>query len=443
MVKPMLNLGSDKINKCILVIIKNCKELEYIVMDKTLSEIQFLTCKASNKAMQMYYTWENEKIEYKNKYGEYPKEQEKFGKTYRNVVEGQMKSIMSTINTSNISQVNSFIMKKWNTDKKDILNYKKSIANFKHNMPIYLKNSSYKIYKGNNRYEINCAMFNKSMDLKHLTFSIDKLDGNKKVTLNKLINGVYKQGSAQIVRNNKGKWCMLISFEFEAENKNLNKNRVVGIDVGIINSLTMQIWDDNLKEWDRIAWNKCVLDGRELIHLRQKIQARRIALLKNSKLASENRGKAGHGKIKRLESINTINKKIENFRDTLNHKYSKYVVDFAIKNSCGFIQMEDLSGYGKDVNITLLKNWSYYDLQQKIKYKAMEKGISVKFINPYCTSLRCSRCGNISKENRDCKNNQAKFKCTACGCEENADINAAKNISLPNIENVIKEQIKK
>jgi putative transposase len=386
--------------------------------------------------------WEYQKVEYKNIYGEYPNEKEMHGKTYRNVVESEMKLIMNTINTSNVGQTNAFVMKKWNTDKKDIMNYKKSLANFKLSMPIYIKNSSYKIIKTSTGYEVNCAIFNKSQELKHLTFIIDKLDGNKKTTLNKLMGGKYKQGAAQIIRDNKGKWHMTLSFSFEMEKKELDINRIVGIDVGITNALTMQIWDNNLQEWDRLSWVKCVLDGKELIHYRQKIEARRIALLKNSKVAEENTGKAGHGRTKRIEATSHMSEKVKHFRDTLNHKYSKYVVDFAVKHNCGCIQIEDLSGFGEGISETLLKNWSYFDLQQKIKYKADENGIEINFINPKYTSLRCSSCGSIDKENRDCKNNQAKFECIVCGHNENADINASKNISLPRIEEIIKEQLK-
>lgn len=429
-------------NKCIKVTIKNCNELDYKVMDKTLREIQYLTCKASNKAMQMYYMWEYERIDYKNKNGEYPDEKEAYGKIYRNVVEGEMKTIMNTINTANVGQTNAYVMKKWNADKSDILKYKKSVANFKLNMPIYLKNTSYKIYQGNNGYEVDCSIFNKSQELKHLTILIDKLDGNKTSTLNKMISGIYKQGAAQITRDNKGKWYLTLSFSFEAEKKELDLNRIVGVDVGITNALTMQIWDNTLIEWERVSWRECVLDGKELIHYRQKIQARRIALLKNSKIAEINTGKAGHGRTKRIENIDSMSEKVKHFRETLNHKYSRYVVDFAIKHNCGCIQMENLSGFGESVSETLLKNWSYYDLQHKIKYKAEEKGMNINFINPYCTSLRCSNCGNIDDKNRNCKNNQAKFKCTICEYEENADINAAKNISLPDIENLIKMKLK-
>jgi len=37
----------------------------------------------------------------------------------------------------------------------------------------------------------------------------------------------------------------------------------------------------------------------------------------------------------------------------------------------------------------------------------------------------CSFCGHVSKENR---RSQSIFECKVCGHEENADINAAKNI---------------
>ena len=126
-------------------------------------------------------------------------------------------------------------------------------------------------------------------------------------------------------------------------------------------------------------------------------------------------------------------------RRLYNHKVSKYVVELAEKNKCATIQMEDLSGATKEVNDTFLKSWSFCDLQQKIIYKAKEKGINVIKINPQYTSKRCSKCGCIHEDNRDCKNNQSKFECKICGYKENADINASKNISIPHIDTIIKE----
>jgi putative transposase len=47
-----------------------------------------------------------------------------------------------------------------------------------------------------------------------------------------------------------------------------------------------------------------------------------------------------------------------------------------------------------------LKNWSYFDLQEKIQYKPKLVGIKVIKINPEYTSQRYSKCGHIANENR-------------------------------------------
>ena len=191
------------------------------------------------------------------------------------------------------------------------------------------------------------------------------------------------------------------------------------------------------EDWVKINWKERVIDGSELIHYRQKIEARRKQLSISSKWCSDN--KKGHGYKTRMKDCNKIGDKYNRFKDTYNHKVSKYIVDLAVKYQCKTIQMEDLSGFSEQQTESLLKNWSYYDLQNKIKYKANEKGVEVIFINPKYTSKRCSKCGCIHEDNRNCKNDQANFTCKVCGHHENADINASKNISIPCIDTIIKD----
>ena len=99
--------------------------------------------------------------------------------------------------------------------------------------------------------------------------------------------------------------------------------------------------------------------------------------------------------------------------------------------------MEDLSGISE--MDTFLKDWTFYDLQQKIRYKAEDKGIEVITIKPSYTSQRCHKCGCIDKSSR---HTQEKFKCTTCGYECNADVNAARNIAIKGIEKIIEQQLK-
>ena len=60
-----------------------------------------------------------------------------------------------------------------------------------------------------------------------------------------------------------------------------------------------------------------------------------------------------------------------------------------------------------------------------VVYKAEEAGGQVVFVNPKNTSLTCSECGFVAKENRL---SQAVFHCGKCRHEADADVNAARNI---------------
>jgi len=65
-------------------------------------------------------------------------------------------------------------------------------------------------------------------------------------------------------------------------------------------------------------------------------------------------------------------------------------------------------------------NSGWGKLEQCLSYKMI-----VEKVDPKYTSQTCSRCGAVDKASRK---TQSEFKCTACGHEENADVNAALNI---------------
>jgi len=63
----------------------------------------------------------------------------------------------------------------------------------------------------------------------------------------------------------------------------------------------------------------------------------------------------------------------------------------------------------------------------QIRYKAVEKGIPVKTVNPRNTSKECHACGEVGYRPQ-----QATFKCTNDACwmgEYQADVNGAVNIA--------------
>jgi IS605 OrfB family transposase len=112
-----------------------------------------------------------------------------------------------------------------------------------------------------------------------------------------------------------------------------------------------------------------------------------------------------------------------------NHRISKQIVELAKRTSRG-IALEELNGIRQRVRLRRkqrddLHNWSFYQLQQYIAYKAQLSGVPVVQVDPRYTSQRCAGCGHVAKANRP---DQATFQCVACGFRCHADTNAAKNI---------------
>ena len=157
----------------------------------------------------------------------------------------------------------------------------------------------------------------------------------------------------------------------------------------------------------------------DFLRIREQMQSRRRKLQHDLKF-----NKGGKGRHKKLQALDRLKDKEKNFVQTYNHTISYRIVEFAKKHNCEYINMEKLTKDG--FNNTILRNWSYYQLQQYIKYKAEREEIKVRYVDPAYTSQTCARCGHIDKENRQ---TQEKFKCTVCGFELNADHNAAINIS--------------
>ena len=74
--------------------------------------------------------------------------------------------------------------------------------------------------------------------------------------------------------------------------------------------------------------------------------------------------------------------------------------------------------------VILDQGWSMFAAM--LRYKLKERGGELQEVDPRWTSQGCSQCGSIDKASRQ---SQARFVCTSCGHEANADINAAINIS--------------
>lgn len=110
----------------------------------------------------------------------------------------------------------------------------------------------------------------------------------------------------------------------------------------------------------------------------------------------------------------------------VNHVISKRIVERAKDTGRG-IALEDLTGIHDRITVRKAQrrqhnSWSFYDLRQKIAYKAELNGVPVVFVDPRNTSRTCPVCGCIDKANRP---TQSLFSCVSCGYSGPADTIAA------------------
>lgn len=94
---------------------------------------------------------------------------------------------------------------------------------------------------------------------------------------------------------------------------------------------------------------------------------------------------------KKLNAIKRINDKESRIMKDINHKISKQIVDFAVENNCGTINLEDFSDIRqtsrtRSKNKQSLHSWTFYQLASFVEYKAYNLGIRIHFSRVSCLS---------------------------------------------------------
>ena len=386
-----------------------------------------------NKAIQILWEWHNFSQDFKKEQGDYPKPKEILNYSVTGYLYDRLKS-ESMLSTANLSSTLQQVDKSFKASLKEFLKGERSIITYKKNQPLDIHNKAIRLSYDKSAFYADITLMNRNTANEcndgscSIPFKLKLRDKSSRAIIERCYDGVYSiSGSTLCYDTKKKMWYINLCYGFDKENvTELDKDRVLGVNLSMTHPVTASVYG----EYDRLE-----IDGGELEHIRKTTEARRLSLLRQSKNCGD--GRIGHGYKKRVQPTEKIGDKIKRSRDTLNHKYSRALIDYAIKKNCGVIQMEELTGISKDR--VFLKDWSYYDLQQKIGYKAKEQGIDVVYINPAYTSQRCSKCGCIHENNRT----EQQFKCLECGYKTSADFNASQNIAVKDIDKIIKNSLPK
>ncbi|MHA4180253.1 RNA-guided endonuclease TnpB family protein [Bacillus cereus] len=411
--------------------------VDWTIFEKHLRNLTYQVRTISNRTIQQLWEFDALSFDYFKERGTYPTVQDLYGCTQKKIdgyIYHTLQSKYPDIHKGNMSTTLQKIIKTWKSRRNEIRKGEMSIPSFRNRIPIDLHNNSVDIIKEKNGdYIAGISLFSRDFHKENGDVPKGKIfvklsnqkQKSMKVILDRLMNQTYSKGACMIHKY-KNKWYLSITYKFNAikENK-FDKELIMGIDMGGINTVYFAFNEGFIRS---------NIKSDEIKMFNERIRQRRINLLKQSKYCSNSR--TGKGRTKRLQPIDVLSNKIAKFRNSTNHKYANYIVKQCLKHNCGRIQMELLKGIAK--NDKILKDWTYFDLQEKIKNQAEIHGIEVIKIAPAYTSQRCSQCEYICKENR-CT--QAVFECKQCGYKTHADYNAAKNISIYDIENIINKQL--
>ena len=196
----------------------------------------------------------------------------------------------------------------------------------------------------------------------------------------------------------KQKKQLKVSLIFEAPTPQVvQSDRIVGIDRGLYNTVSLS--DGQVYSSQQVRKKK-----REFLFVKRQLQAK------------------GTRSAKRL--LRKRSGREKRFSSHINHCISKWLVSLPYNTYV----LEDLTGIrkqrkGKKLN-GWLSNWTFFQLETFLQYKAEGIGKQVVKVDARYTSQKCSNCGITEKKNR----NKSQYHCVSCGYFENADINAAKNI---------------
>ena len=246
--------------------------------------------------------------------------------------------------------------------------------------------------------------FPRSASFKDNILSISTIKGRVKVPFT--VPDCYKEYFTwkiceSLLRIDKrGRCFFLFTFSKEIDAKDSTKHKVLGIDLGVNNlAVTSDFQFYNSSKVKQIK--------RRFKYLRSVLQAK------------------GTQSAKRL--LKKISGREQRFMAWTNHNISKNIISNFDGNK---IVMENLKGIrkqrrGKRMN-TMLSNWSFYQLQKFIQYKAERQGIEVVRVKPFMTSQICHKCGQVGSRLFGC------FSCSHCGLiNYSADLNAARNLAHP------------
>lgn len=263
------------------------------------------------------------------------------------------------IPTDILGSLNNTIQSVFSKNKADYWQGLKSLRNFKKDIPIPLPVKCVSKMK----YDPEKKAFCFNMFAIPVKTYLGRDFSDKRLIMERLLRGEIKLCSSQI-QLKAGKVYWLAVFEFEKEEHLLKPEVIAEASLSLEHPIVVKA--------NNVRIN--IGTKEEFLYRRLAIQASQKRI--QTGVTYARCGKGAKRKQKALYKTENLESRYVSHRL---HVYSRKLIDFCIQQQAGTLilkNQEDKIGIAKD-NEFVLRNWSYYELQTKIKYKAEKAGIEL------------------------------------------------------------------
>jgi len=263
------------------------------------------------------------------------------------------------IPTDILGSLNNTIQSAFSKNKTDYWQGLQSLRNFKKDIPIPLPVKCI----SKMRYDPGKKAFCFNMFAIPVNTYLGKDFSDKRLILERLLRGEIQVCTSQI-QLKAGKIFWLAAFEFEKEEHALKPE--------IIAEASLSLEHPIVAKANHVRIH--IGSKEEFLYRRLAIQAREKRV--QAGIAYARSGKGAKRKQKALFKTQNLESRYISHRL---HLYSRKLIDFCIRQQAGTLVLkdqEDKTGIAKEQEF-VLRNWSYYELQTKIKYKAEKAGIEL------------------------------------------------------------------
>jgi putative transposase len=270
------------------------------------------------------------------------------------------------------------------------------------------------------RYRVGCKLFPAT---KYDTYLRITNIGMVQMHYHRAIPDNARIKRMMLCKSRSEKWYAVFAIELQSLPEYPQTGRAIGIDIGMAYLLAMS----DGRTVDNPRWYYDASQKRRVLQrkLDRQRRANNPSNYNGNGTVKENAviWRKSNRQRKTERQLRKLEEKVKNQR-----WYFWHTMTDELTRNYDLIAIEDLSLEFMQQNKRLamgVYDAAYATFWQMLDYKAEARGVQVVRVNPAYTSQTCHECGAVGRENRK---TQARFKCVSCGHEDNADINAAKNI---------------